>query len=58
MASLNAKVKRCCEHYRERISECRNCDYEDAYYKECFLAKKKHKGNGHGTAEFDIYIKD
>ena len=28
-----------CAHYRERISECRNCDPSDAPYKICFLKK-------------------
>ena len=35
----NEKLKRCCNNYRERISECRNCDYSDAFYKECFVKK-------------------
>lgn len=25
-----------CEHYRERMSECRNCDPSDMPYKVCF----------------------
>ena len=34
-----AKVSKSCEHYRERMSECRNCDPSDAPYKICFLKK-------------------
>lgn len=33
-----------CLHYRERMSECRNCDPSDAPYKICFL-RKKYKNN-------------
>ena len=33
-------VKKNCVHYREIISECRNCDPDDAPYKICFAVKK------------------
>lgn len=33
-----------CEHYRERMSECRNCDSSDMPYKVCFQ-KTGHKKN-------------
>lgn len=28
-----------CAHYRERMSECRNCDPSDMPYKVCFQKK-------------------
>lgn len=31
-----------CAHYRERISECRNCEGSDAPYKICY-EKKYHR---------------
>lgn len=33
-----------CGHYRERMSECRNCDPSDMPYKVCFQ-KKVYKNN-------------
>lgn len=37
MKTLN--VKKRCANYRERISECRNCQGTDALYKECYRQK-------------------
>lgn len=37
------KPCRICEHYRERMSECRNCETSDMPYKECFLKKLHNK---------------
>ena len=38
-------LSKSCEHYRERMSECRNCDPSDAPYKVCFL-KRVHRKDG------------
>lgn len=44
-----------CEHYREIMSECRNCDPSDAPYKICFckkVAKKEtHRGSKYPAEE-------
>lgn len=37
-------ISKYCVHYRERISECRNCNREDAFFKICFEAKKERVG--------------
>lgn len=39
MKKYARNVKRMCGHYREQISECRNCDPSDAPYKECYLRR-------------------
>jgi len=58
MPAKQGKVEKCCAHYRQRISECRNCQYEDIYYKECFLSKKKPKGNGKLLIDNEYNIED
>lgn len=57
MPTGHGKVQKCCAHYRERFSECRNCEYGDAYYKECFLNKKDYSPNKNGMAMFKAYLK-
>lgn len=40
--------KRCCAHYREMMSECRNCDKSDAPYKICYKRKNSMRYSGKG----------
>lgn len=40
---MRRAVKYTCEHYRKIMSECRNCDADDAPYKICFLRKRTDK---------------
>lgn len=42
-------VSKTCAHYREIISECKNCDADDAPYKICFLKKRPKKETHHDS---------
>ena len=42
-----------CMHYRERMSECRNCDPSDAPYKICYLQKKAFSGPNMGIIDVE-----
>lgn len=42
MKRLPNDVKKCCAHYIERMSECRNCEYSDAVFKECYKKRKEY----------------
>lgn len=37
------KPSKLCSHYRERMSECRNCEPSDMPYKVCFLKVRNNK---------------
>ena len=58
MPTGQGKVEKCCAHYRQRLSECANCEYSDAMYKECFLKKKDFVQNRNGMALFKAYLKE
>ena len=57
MPTGRGKVEKCCAHYRAKFKECQNCEYSDAYYKECFLDKKHYAANRNGMAMFNAYLK-
>ena len=58
MPTGHSKVEKCCAHFRASFKECQNCEYSDAYYKECFLNKKDYSSNKNGMAMFKSYLKD
>ena len=44
MKKYTGPVHRRCEHYMERMSECRNCVLSDAAFKICYSPKRVYAG--------------